>query len=78
MIDALLKGITFERLQREDAVLLNRPAAPYVGFADLQFKTPSGRIEIYKEELLKHGAELPYYHEPIEASPQNPIYRGFR
>ena len=26
--DALLKGITLERLQREDAVLLNRPAAP--------------------------------------------------
>ena len=75
--DALLKGITLERLQREDAILLNRPAAPYVGLADLRFKTPSGRIEIYKEELLKHGAELPYYREPIEASPKNPIYAKY-
>ena len=30
----LLQGITLERLEREDAVLLNRPAAPYVGFSD--------------------------------------------
>jgi len=75
--DALLKGITLERLQREDAILLNRPAAPYVGLADLRFKTPSGRIEIYKEELLKHGAEIPYYREPVEASPKNPIYAKY-
>ena len=75
--DPLLTGITLARLQREDAVLFNRPAAPYVGFADLQFKTPSGRIEIYKEELLQHGAELPDYHEPIEATPKNPLYSKY-
>ena len=73
----LLHGVTFERLQREDAVLLNRPREPYVGFKDFQFKTPSGRIEIYKEELVRHGAELPYYHEPIEASPDHALYRRF-
>jgi molybdopterin-containing oxidoreductase family molybdopterin binding subunit len=73
----LLKGITLDRLEHEDAVLLNRPREPYVGFADFNFKTPSGRIELYKEDLLKHGAELPYYHEPIEASPDNPLYARF-
>jgi molybdopterin-containing oxidoreductase family molybdopterin binding subunit len=73
----LLRGITLDRLEREDAVLLNRPHEPYVGFKDLKFRTPSGRIEIYKEELAQHGAELPYYREPIEASPQNPLYRRF-
>jgi molybdopterin-containing oxidoreductase family molybdopterin binding subunit len=73
----LLKGITIERLQREDAVFLNRPPEPYVAFTDLKFRTPSGRVEIYKEELVKHGAELPYYREPIEASPDNPIHRRF-
>ena len=72
--DPLLDGITVERLQGEDAVPLNRPAAPYVGLADLRFNTPTGRIEIYKEELLQHGAELPYYREPIEASPHNPLH----
>lgn len=75
--DPLLQGITLERLQREDAVMLNRPAAPYVGLADLRFKTPSGRIEIYKEELVKYGAELPYFREPIEATPENPLYAKY-
>jgi molybdopterin-containing oxidoreductase family molybdopterin binding subunit len=73
----LLQGITFERLQREDAVFLNRPREPYVAFKDFKFKTPSGRIEIYKEELIRHGAELPYYREPIEASPDHALYRRF-
>jgi anaerobic dimethyl sulfoxide reductase subunit A len=70
----LLRDISFDRLQREDAVFLNRPPEPYVPFTDFNFKTPSGRIEIYKEELVRHGAELPYYREPIEASPENPLY----
>ena len=73
----LLQGITWERLQREHAVFLNRPREPYIGFSDYKFNTPSGRIEIYKEDLLKHGAELPLYREPIEASPENPLYRRF-
>ncbi len=73
----LLQGITLERLEREDAVLLNRPRQPYVAFTDFKFKTPSGRIELYKEELVDHGAELPYYHEPVEASPTNPLYERF-
>jgi molybdopterin-containing oxidoreductase family molybdopterin binding subunit len=75
--DPLLQGITLDRLEREDAVLLNRPREPYVAFTDLKFKTPSGRIELYKEELVEHGAELPYYHEPVEASPANPLYVRF-
>lgn len=73
----LLQGITLDRLEREDAVLLNRQREPYVGFSDLQFKTPSGRIELYKEELLQHHAELPYYHEPIEASTTNPLFQRY-
>ena len=58
-------------------MLLNRPREPYVAFTDFKFKTPSGRIELYKEELVGHGAELPYYHEPVEASPANPLYERF-
>jgi len=73
----LLRGISLERLQCEGAVLLNRPAAPYIGFADLTFKTASGRIEIYKEELVNQGAELPYYNEPIEATPNHPLHWKF-
>ena len=75
--DPLLQGVTLERLRGQGAVLLNRSAAPYIGFADLRFKTPSGRIEIYKEELLRYGAQLPDYHEPIEASPDNPLHAEY-
>jgi anaerobic dimethyl sulfoxide reductase subunit A len=75
--DPLLSGISLDRLQREDALLLNRPAAPYVGLADLRFNTPSGRIELYKEELVQHGAELPCYREPIEATPKNSLYSKY-
>jgi molybdopterin-containing oxidoreductase family molybdopterin binding subunit len=73
--DPLLEGITFERLRREGAVLMNRPAEPYVSFRDYRFQTPSGKIELYKEELVPHGAQLPFYYEPIEATPQNPDMR---
>ncbi len=70
--DPLFDGITFERLRLEGVLALNRPAKPYVAFRDYRFRTPSGRIELYKEELIPHGAQLPFYHEPIEASLQNP------
>ncbi len=75
--DPLLEGITLDRLRREGAVFLNRPAEPYVAFRDHRFQTPSGKVELYKEELVPHGAELPVYREPIEASPFNPIARCF-
>ncbi|MBI3013518.1 MAG: molybdopterin-dependent oxidoreductase [Candidatus Tectomicrobia bacterium] len=73
----LLEGVTLERLRREGAVFLNRPPEPYVAFQDLNFDTPSGRIELYKEELVKHGAQLPVYREPIEASQQNPLFQRY-
>ncbi len=75
--DPLLEGITLDRLRREGAIFLNRSAEPYVAFRDYRFPTPSGKIELYKEELVPHGAQLPAYHEPIEASPDNPIARRF-
>ena len=69
--DPLLEGITLDRLRREGPVLMNRPAEPYVSFRDYRFQTPSGRIELYKEELVAHDAQLPFYREPIEATPDN-------
>ena len=29
------------------------------------------------KQLLSYGAELPYYKEPIEASPKNPLYKSY-
>jgi hypothetical protein len=66
--DVLLEGITFDRLQREGPLLMmNRPVEPYVSFRDYRFETPSGRIELYKEELIAHDAQLPFYRVPIRS-----------
>ena len=73
----MLEGISLGRLRREGAVFLNRPPEPYVSFQDRDFDTPSGKIELYKEELVKHGAQLPVYREPIEASRDNPLSHRF-
>jgi anaerobic selenocysteine-containing dehydrogenase len=75
--DVLFEGITFDRLRQEGVVFLNRPVEPYVAFRDYRFRTPSGKMELYKEELVPHGAQLPVYHEPIEASRHNPAVQQF-
>jgi molybdopterin-containing oxidoreductase family molybdopterin binding subunit len=75
--DALFAGITFDGLRREGVLALNRPEQPYVAFRDYRFQTPSGKIELYKEELVRHGAQLPSYHEPIEASRHNALSSRF-
>jgi molybdopterin-containing oxidoreductase family molybdopterin binding subunit len=69
--------ITVDRLRQEGAILPLGLEKPYYGFADLRFSTPSGRIEFYNEKLLEHGAELPYFKEPYEATPQNPDFTDY-
>lgn len=75
--DPMFEGITLDLLKRDGVAALNRLRTPYVAFRDYRFNTPSGRIEIYKEELLLHGVELPFYHEPIEASYTNSLIVRF-
>lgn len=70
----LLENVSFERLKKEKVIYPWPGQEPYVGFANRTFPTWSGRIEVYKPELAKHQAELPFYREPIEASPKNPLF----
>ncbi|MEO1730276.1 MAG: molybdopterin-dependent oxidoreductase [Pseudomonadota bacterium] len=73
----LLEGIDMARLQ-EEKVLFPWPSdEPYVGLKDRQFPTGSGRIEVYKEDLLEYAAQLPFFKEPIEASPKNPLFKDY-
>jgi anaerobic selenocysteine-containing dehydrogenase len=61
-----LRGITLERLRREGYVRLNLPAedAP---FAEGGFPTPSGKVEIWSDELARRGTDpLPDYLPPAE------------
>jgi molybdopterin-containing oxidoreductase family molybdopterin binding subunit len=69
-----LEDVTFERLAREKVIYPWESNEPHYGFKDKVFKTASGRIEHYKEQFLDHGSELPYYREPVEASPDNPDF----
>jgi len=65
---------SLERLAREKVISPWKDLTPHICFADMKFGTASGRIELYSEQLLPYGAELPFYREPIEASPQNPLF----
>ncbi|MEM9744431.1 MAG: molybdopterin-dependent oxidoreductase [Pseudomonadota bacterium] len=73
----LLEGVNYDRLARERVIYPWPSREPYVGFRDRMFKTPHDRIAVYTEALTAHGAELPYYREPIEASPDNPLFERF-
>ena len=53
-----MKGITFERLEREGTVRLNVPD-PYVPFAEGGFPTASGKCELRSEQLGAEG------HDPV-------------
>ena len=69
-----LQGVDVARLKTEKVIYPWPSDEPYVGFEDRRFPTPSGRVEFYKQGLAAYGAELPFYREPIEASPENPLF----
>ena len=69
MIDLLmdspsLRDYTRDKLSKE-AMLLR--ALPEGGKFPLTFSTPSGKIELYAEQLVEDGQALPVYLPPIEA-----------
>lgn len=64
-----LEGISYERLKEEGFVRLNVPY-PYVPFADSHYPTPSGKIELYSETLLRAGLPPLPVHSPSLESPE--------
>jgi len=69
------RGLTWEKLT-SGAYRLNLPA-PYVPYTDKKFGTKSGKIEFYVEALVPHDQEICDYKEPIEASPNNPLFKKY-
>ncbi|MGA7673282.1 MAG: molybdopterin-dependent oxidoreductase, partial [Nitrolancea sp.] len=62
-----LEGITLERLKSEGTVPLNFDVRGEVPFADGQFPTPSGKLELKCEEIARLGLDpLPAYTPPAE------------
>ena len=52
-----MAGITLERLEAESFVHLNTPSRPFIPFADGRYPTPSGKIELYSEQMLRQGLD---------------------
>jgi anaerobic selenocysteine-containing dehydrogenase len=65
--DPRLRGVTFERLEREGSLRLSLPD-PYTPFARGGFPTPSGKCELVSPALAQAGLDpLPSYIPPRES-----------
>jgi anaerobic selenocysteine-containing dehydrogenase len=74
--DATVRGLTWEQLTK-GAYRLNTETIPYVPFYDKKFPTKSGKIEFYVELLIPYEQEICDYKEPVEASPNNPLFKKY-
>ncbi len=70
-----LKPVTLERLKREGLVDIEMPPLE----PTLDFQTPTGRVELYSEPLLKEGYDpMPVYRDPVEGREATPdLYRKY-
>ena len=67
-----LRGVSFERLEREGSVRLSVPD-PFAPFAEGGFPTTSGKCELYSEALAKRGLDpVAGYVPPRESVSSNP------
>lgn len=72
--DARLSDVSFERLLENQGVWAVPGAhEASVSKTDYTFKTKSGRIEIYHEDMKKFGQSLPSYLPPEESAQDNPL-----
>ncbi|MFM7274410.1 MAG: molybdopterin dinucleotide binding domain-containing protein, partial [Gammaproteobacteria bacterium] len=65
--DRCIREMSWEEL-REKGVARAVMPSPHVPFADMRFNTPSGRIELYTEQLAPHGQGVPTFEEPLEGN----------
>ena len=59
--------IDFDELMEKKVVRANYPEN-YVAFESMRFATPSGKIELYTEDLTDFGEELACHYEPLEGN----------
>ncbi len=71
-----LEGVTYEKLIANDCMLPLKggddPVEPQVGYHEPGVKSPSGKIELYYEDLVAEGQALPQYEPCQEAYEGNP------
>ncbi len=66
--------ITLDRLRKEKIIRLNVPDEIYDEWGSMEYHTPSGRVELYREELADTGLPMATYVEPQIHSPKKAIY----
>jgi molybdopterin-containing oxidoreductase family molybdopterin binding subunit len=74
--DSNVAGLTWSQLT-EGAPHLNTSTIPYVPFFDKSFPTKTGKVEFYVEMLVPFDQAVCDHKEPIEASPQNPLFSKY-
>ena len=76
--DPLVAGITFDALvQNHNTMPLAGIEEPRIGYADLQFPTSTGRMEIYYEPQHHSGQALPQWEENNEVFDGNPLMEKY-
>lgn len=69
-----LEGVTVQQIYENNGIWeVEVDDLNPVGFGDLTFGTPSGRLEPYYENMLEDGQAFPNYEEPQEAYESNPL-----
>ncbi|MFC1944059.1 molybdopterin-dependent oxidoreductase [Chloroflexota bacterium] len=68
--------LTAERLKKEKMVRANVPQGIPFPRAPKRYRTPSGRLEFYNEELVPAGDELPIFREQME-SPRSALAKRY-
>jgi molybdopterin-containing oxidoreductase family molybdopterin binding subunit len=68
--------LTLERLKKGKMIRANVPGEINHPFLDKKFRTPSGRIEFYCEELIPAGDALPIFREQLE-SPRTALVKKY-
>jgi molybdopterin-containing oxidoreductase family molybdopterin binding subunit len=63
--DPLVNAIDWERLKEEKVMRLDVPS-PLVPWGDFTFPTPSGKLELYHEDMVEYGQHILPHLEPLE------------
>ncbi|MFR1638680.1 MAG: hypothetical protein ACLSVD_05555 [Eggerthellaceae bacterium] len=72
--DKAVAGITLDEVVAGNGVvaLKNQPEIAR-SYSNQTYKTTSGRIDLYYEDLVEYGQALPQYEAPHEAYEGNPL-----
>ncbi|WP_165170837.1 molybdopterin-dependent oxidoreductase [Adlercreutzia sp. ZJ242] len=76
--DKALEGISLDDLIANNGIVpMNNQPEIYQSYGNQTYKTPSGKIEVYYENLADCGQAIPVYEEPNEAYASNPARNDY-